>query len=316
VFDYTGLRSRRQFEHQIDTDGVSICFHFFYTNKKPHDTSKEYVKTEQSIAERFIAIDPGRANIIEAYEYNDDPQERRYYRFTRGQYYRESGMTRRFKQKKRRMACVSHIHNRMCATPVRSINEKDWYGYQQIITRNYKTLWDAHTQVADQRDDLRVYSLKQKCLNRFFSTFLCPDKIKPTIIYGAACMNPTGKGEMSVPVKFVYKKCCDRFDTIKVNEDYTTMMHAKCQNYTHPVRCSSPDIRSLRWCPTSRELVSRDRNACHNIATIYLAGDERPKYLCRASHVDRPKLSTFDLGGRVARRAVSSKVLPITVSNK
>lgn len=316
VFDYTGLRSRRQFEHQIDTDGVSICFHFFYTNKKAHDTSKDHAKTEQGIAERFIAIDPGRANIIEAYEYNDDPQKRQYYRFTGKQYYRESGMTRRFKQKKLRMTCVSHIHNRMCATPVRSINEKDWYGYQQIITRNYKTLWDAHTQVADQRDDLRVYSLKQKCLDRFFSTFLCRDKIKPTIAYGAAYMTPTGKGEMSVPVRFVYKKCCDRFDTIKVNEDYTTLMHAKCQNYTHSVKCASSHIRSLRWCPTCRELVSRDRNACHNIAAVYLAGDERPKYMCRASHVDRPKFPAFDLGGRVANRAVSTKVLPITVSNE
>jgi hypothetical protein len=41
---------------------------------------------------------------------------------------------------------------------------------------------------------------------------------KPLIVYGAASMNPSGKGELAVPVKYVYEKCKRKYKTIRVDE--------------------------------------------------------------------------------------------------
>lgn len=303
VFDYSGLRRRRTFDCQVDTDGVSICFHFRYTVKRQKKALK---RKSQRKSQRVISIDPGRSNII----YAHDAEADEYYRLTRKQWYQETGMVERFQKKTRRLFRLAPVYERMSQAPLKSIKQRDWYRYQQIVTKHYDTLWSLHGCKKERNADLRVHTLKQKCLDRFFNKFVIKGEQKPTIAYGAASMTPGGKGELSVPVKFVYKKCCERFKTIKVLEDYSTVMHAKCKCRTQPVKGpgvkygSLETIRGLRWCSTCRELVSRDRNACLNIAACYHAGSKRPKYLCRASRLDDPMLPAFRIH---KRRRVGSR---------
>ena len=231
IFNFEGLRSKKRFGHQIDTDGVSICFHFQCTKKSFNKANKRR-RLKRQKNKRVVAIDPGRCNIITAYdtEYNE------YHRLTRQQYYRSAGMKNRIRKSQMR------------------------------------------------REDFRVYCLKHKCLDRFFNKFVKDGK-KPIVAYGAASMNPTGKGELSVPVKYVYDKCCQRFHTQKENEEYSTKMHFECQQRTAEVKSdSSKTVRGLRWCPTCRKLVSRDKNACLNISASFQA-ETRPKYLCRTTHI-------------------------------
>ena len=276
VFDYSGLRRRRRFGHQVETDGVSVCFHFNWTKKHQKQSLKRRKTKQQRTSGPVISVDPGRCNIITAH----NSKTGTYYCLTRQTYYRNSGMNIRTKKVQRRLTALQPVYTAMSKAPTKSISEFDWYQYQQIITRNYDKLWSYHTSLASRRDALRVHCLKERCLDRFFNKFA--EKGKPTVAYGAVSLNPTGKGELSVPVKYVYKKCCEKFNTVKVNEDYTTKMHHKCEQQTVSVlvRESRHTIRGLRWCPTCRELVSRDKNATRNIEKVFNS-DERPPYLCR-----------------------------------
>ena len=250
-------------------------------------------------------MDPGRVHLICAYDTVYD----KYYQFSRKQYYQESGMTSRFQRKQKRMLAVRHIHQQLSLYPVRSISVRDWHLHQQTITNHYDELWRVHTAIADRRDDFRVHSLKQSTINQFLSKFIVKGD-KPIIAYGAASMNPTGKGELSVPVKHIFKTVEQRFVTYKENEEYSTKMHFKCQSCTQSVSAHDGcKVRGLRWCPTCRELIHRDKNACRNIALSFQS-DDRPKYLCRAFHTNDPKLPLWTLG-RPTRRAGKEIPLPL-----
>ena len=285
VFNYDGLRRRQQFGHQVDTDGVSVCFHFNRTIKSQRKANRRRCQKTKT-GERVIAIDPGRSNLIYAY----DTQYGEYHRLSRQQYYRDAGMKNRIRRECLRHIKLQGVYQSMSKSPAKSMSDLDWYQYQQVIVRNYTRLWTGHTLLSSRREALRVYSLKQRCLDKFFNRFV-KDGEKPIVAYGAASINPTGKGELSVPVKYVYNKCKQRFHTIKENEEYSTKMHHACQQATVPIRRkeSGATIRGLRWCSTCRKLVSRDKNACHNIAASFMAAS-RPTYLCRTTHIHAARL--------------------------
>jgi hypothetical protein len=272
IFNYDGLRRRRVFEHMVDTDGVGLVFHFSCTLKEKQNTPKKQNKTKG----RVIGLDPGRSNII----YAEDSDTGDTYRLTRKQWYRESGMTKHFERRSKRNVSMWHVHDAMSKASYRSPRQHDLHMYQQTIIRHYNKLWEFGLQKIHKKEKFRVHSLRQKCLDRFFTRF----GDDPIIAYGAANIHPTGKGEMSVPIKHVYNRCCSRFRTEKVDEYLTTVIHSKCGNRTRSVvERSRGSVRGLRWCSTCRELVSRDRNACKNIIDIYIS-DKRPKYLCRVSN--------------------------------
>ena len=290
VFNYEGLRRRRRFSHMIETDGVKVCFHFQATKKKINRRNRrvEHKRRKRNQDhKRVIAIDPGRSNLITAY---DDGTEK-FYRLTRRQYYKSSGMLRRTKRAHRRNLKCKEIYEAMSETPTRSINDKDWENYQAILTRHYDELWEFKTRKVWSKDAFRVSCLKEKCLDRFFNKFKVEGQPEPVIAYGAASFNPTGKGEMSVPVKYVYKKCCQRYKTEKEDERYTTKMHYKCRGRMWKVEVDHRRTRGLCWCPTCHKLVSRDNNASQNIMESYKS-ERRPKYLCgtRDSVPDQKKV--------------------------
>ena len=296
VFNFEGLRRKRRFGHQAETDGVKICFHFQSTKKKVSKANKRRrCKNNKKAIDRVIAIDPGRANLITAY----DTESQDFYRLSRPQYYRSSGMNKCNSKAQRRHLKLKGVYEAMSKTSTKSINDFDWYQYQQVLSRNYDKLWSVHTSTVRRQDAFRVSCLKERCLDRFFNQFVKDGK-KPTVAYGAASMNPTGKGELAVPVKYVYKKCCQKFPTIKEDERFSTKMHYKCQQPTTAVigGRSCYTLRGLRWCPTCRELVSRDPNACKNIALSFLS-EKRPTYLCGTS-------PSADIPNKVLRSGAST----------
>ena len=276
VFNYDGLRRRRQFGHQVDTNGEKICFHF-KVSKKKNNKRKRHVEAKRKKKEnqRLISIDPGRTNLITAW----DEEKDKFYRLTRRQYYTETGMLERTKNAIRRNLEMKGVYEAMSRAPTRSIEEKDWFNYQMIVTHHYDKLWEFKTRRIWKKEDLRVSCLKEKCLDKFFNEFKTKGEKDPVVVYGASCFHHTGKGELSVPVKYVYKKCCQKYKTEKENEKYSTIMHHKCKETLMAVKKRSGEVRGLRWCPTCRELVSRDENASINIKRSY-ESEERPKYLC------------------------------------
>jgi hypothetical protein len=286
IFNYKGLRKQMTFSNRVETDGTKINFHFQITIKKKNKkTKRKHQKANKNT--RIISIDPGRVNIITAY----DQEKNRYYTLTRKYYYRACGMKSIVVKNNQRNLQIKGILEALSKTPTKSINDSDWYRYQQLIVRHYDKLWCINTTEEKQRENFKVFRLKQKCLDRFLNQFQEKKESKPTIIYGAATINPTGKGELSVPIKFIYNKCSQRFNTIKADEKNTTLMHFKCREATIGVKKGRENVRGLRWCSTCRELVSRDRNACKNIRILY-GCKKRPDYL---SETQNKKNDYFEL---------------------
>jgi hypothetical protein len=101
-----------------------------------------------------------------------------------------------------------------------------------VITRNYDTLWRENATEQRRRENFKVKRLKEKCLDQFLNQWGVKGEEKPLIVYGATSMNPSGKGEWAVPVKYVYEKCKRKYETIRVDERNTTKMHHKCEERT------------------------------------------------------------------------------------
>ena len=107
---------------------------------------------------------------------------------------------------------------------------------------------------------------------------------KPIVVYGAAKINPTGRGEISVPVKYVAKVCERHYHTVYENEYLSSKVCHMCHKRLHPVAIKVRNklhggypVRGLLWCPTCKKFVNRDKNATVNIECVFRAGTDRPE---------------------------------------
>jgi hypothetical protein len=160
-----------------------------------------------------------------------------------------------------------------------------------VIIRNYDTLWRENATEQRRRRNFKVKRLKEKCLDQFLNQWGVQGEEKPLIVYGAVSMNPSGKGELAVPVKHVYENVKESTRQSRADERNTTKMHYKYEKSIGRVKVGVKDTRGLRWCPTCSELVSRDRNACKE----YFPG-KRDQGFCATP--------------RRGRKEVQTKVLP------
>lgn len=246
--------------------------------------------TQTEKPKRLISIDPGRSNLIKGYDW----ELNECYNLTGKTYYLQSGINKSFQKTRRWDETISPVIEKLSRHPIRSIREQDNYFYMQTIIRNYDRLWCHYTALKRRRLDFTVYGGKNRPFDRFFNTMVVNGNV-PKIAYGACCISPTGKGEKSVPVKYIAKKCAERFPCSLEDEQYSTLMHYDCQTKTHAVcdKKSRLQVRGLRWCSTCRKFIDRDLNACKNIGCSYMSTNGRPKYLTRnqpETIVDRPDL--------------------------
>jgi transposase len=99
-------------------------------------------------------------------------------------------------------------------------------------------------------------------------------KERPILAYGSANINPTGKGEVTVPVKYIQRACEQKFEVFPVDEFRTSKVCYKCGELLDEVKFEGEKfpVRGLRWCKTKTcsELLDRDFNAAKNILNRYL----------------------------------------------
>ncbi len=269
TFHLEGLRRRRTFGRQIDTDGVAMTVHFHVTVRK-RARHRKRTRKQPAKYKRVIAIDPGRTNLVTAL----DSQTQRTKTLTRNEYYKRARI-HRFKDK---VGCwelpLRGVVAALSKTSVRTSSEALSYAYRQVLVRNYDRLWQLRFSKKRAREALACYAGKQKVLDSFFSSFAHTGDEKPIIAYGAASFKPGGKGEVNVPVKGVLKACRKQYQTILVNEYLTTKVHHACGQRLNPVarRSAVPPVRAVRglcWCQTCSKFVSRDGNAAHNILRVF-----------------------------------------------
>ena len=106
-----------------------------------------------------------------------------------------------------------------------------------------------------------MFHLKQKSFEIFFNR-MRGEKIapKPIIGYGAATIASSGKGEMSVPVKYIFDACKMKFHTELIDEYNTTKVCNRCFNFTESVKTNDKNkyiIRGLKRCLICKTYLNR-----------------------------------------------------------
>lgn len=270
TFDLDGLRRRRTFGKQIDTDGVSMVVHFHATCRQRTKHAKRVRQRRQrqtSTSSRVIAIDPGRSNLVTALDSSTSKTKT----LTRRDYYHRAGIKRATAKVALWEFELLGVGTSLAKTAIRTTSARLSYEYRQVIIRNYERLWRVRTERKRAKLALSCYAGKQRVLDTFFA-HLADGNVEPAVVaYGAATFHPTGKGEQSVPVKRVLRVCRRHLRTEMVNEHLTTKVHHACGERLNPVSQASSRIaiRGLCWCQTCSKFVSRDGNAARNIMRVY-----------------------------------------------
>jgi len=279
TFNIDGLRKRRTFGRQIDTDGVSMTVHFSVTKRKRARHQKR-IQRQPDTYKRIVAIDPGRVNLVTAL----DSSTHKIRTLTRKEYYSNARINRLNKMTSLWEIPLRGVVSALSKTCIRTSSPSLTYAYRQVIVRNYDFLWGLRFQKKRAREALVCYAGKQRVMDTFFSSFTTRGEEKPVIAYGASSFRPTGKGEISVPVKGVLKACRKHYRTQLVNEYLTTKVHHACGHRLNPIasRMAGPPVRAIRglcWCNTCTKFVSRDGNAARNILRVFktdVRGQDRP----------------------------------------
>jgi len=278
----TSKLSRHKFHHSVITDGVQASFIFdcpktFSTNN--FNASEVLASVPAGEILRIISIDPGRTNIITAYDSLHDT----FYTLSRRGYYGSISKCRKkldFWENQLR-----GVNAELSAFSLRTSNEEQCRGYRRVYFKQYNRMWSVRFHKRVSKEHLRIYSVKRSVLDKFFFSFLKRGGPRPVVAYGASAVQSHGRGELSVPVKRVLKKCQQRYTTVMVNEFLTTKCHSTCGSRMHPVRNngSLPTVRGLMFCSECKIFVNRDRDACKSIHHVASQPD-RPLYL----RFDRP----------------------------
>ena len=305
---------RHKFTGLIETDGVSLCIHYLKpiaklppplppprkTNAKYQRGADGYIKCRlsknlpQPVKKGpVIGLDPGRVNIAQTIEKLEDGTTISR-RLTRKTYYQESSFNEGNRKTKKWNLEIKDILIEMSTVTPKTVDPKDWKRYLLLYIKHYKVLWEHYSQKKWGRQRFHLYTMKRKCIDKFFASLHRKGEQKPIIAYGAAAFGPTGRREVSVPT-IAFAKASERhYETRYVNEDYSTKMCSFCGNETHKVMVKvegeSREVRGLRWCSTKcRKLLNRDENAALNILRCFVS-ETRPPELTRVFHQRKPRV--------------------------
>ena len=286
--DVSSIQGKRcTFSGTIDTDGVSACVHF----KRPIN-NKQQEDVSLHIADRILAIDPGRISIYTIVEQQKDGTYIQT-KFTKGQYYRSSGVYHNTKITKQWMKPFEGIWND-CSPKV--IGLLSFQTYYERLKIHYDDLWKEKLRRRWGQQSFRVYGGKKRAFARFWKQY--EDDKSTVVLYGSSKFAATGRGEVAAPVSRAFKEVKYRFPVKVVDEYRTTRIHHECMTDMKLVKSikSSRPVHGLRWCcsPNCCKFVERDMNAAINILKCGTT-DVRPDIFKRKGNIT---LSRTPLIGR------------------
>ena len=278
VFRLNGLCKKGEFNHMVETDGVSVCFHFKVPRKEAETGNRQLKKSNN----RVISIDPGRSNLIFGVEKLEDDSTKTY-KLTRNEFYTNAGMKTYIRKTVKWEKDIEEAEFMFRQHSLKTTNENEWTAFLKDYASVYSQLWDCKTKKKWARERFRVFCLRHRTLDTFFQTMKGSEK--PTIAYGAAKFNPNNKNELSAPTTYLSKRCAIHFPTVFVDEYNTTKVCACCDSKLCPVVIDGQERRGLRWCCSTkcRTFQNRDLNAALNILRCFRSATARPYSLCRNS---------------------------------
>ena len=232
------------FARTLDTDGLAFASFHYHRPKMPTVGEAPTPETipRSSLADRVIAVDPGRSNLFTAIELDprccedDRPPGQRIvaHRLTRAEYYDRSGMDAARRRRVRWLAgseaqrALDAVGEHRKAAP----DLDAFLGYARAVVAHYPTLWAEYGKARWRVDAMRTFSGKQRVLETAVRGVLQNrphDPRRTVVAYGDAEMEPGGRGERNVPVKRLRRvfERCNRGLVVPIDEYGTTKTLAR-----------------------------------------------------------------------------------------
>lgn len=279
----------REFTGTLSTDGISVCLHFKENKRRIQNLMME---EDLSQYDRILGVDPGRINIYSVVERKEDgTYEQR--RFTRKQYYEESGIIKANKKSRKWNEVNQSIYDQLAVHDPKTASLERYEQYYEIIKQHYETLWYEKLKKKWAEQSLRLYGGKKRSFANFWKAYQS-DK-KTVLAYGASRFASSNKGEVACPTSRAYKEASDRFHSVLVNEFRTTKIHHECNEQLQYVRSQKhkKSIHGLHWCssPNCCKFVDRDLNAAINILLNVMEKENRHEIFSRKSLKQLPPMT-------------------------
>ena len=296
----------KSFTRTIDTDGISVCIHFWKPksirdrlielgkkgDKKGSKPVEEKFDAEEMEGWNIVGCDPGRTFIYYMVREKEGGGGHEIFKLSRNQYYNDSGMFRARKQTETwlRDATIKRSHEELSAVSSKGDSLVDFDAYLEVFFKHWTTIWNEMTKKRWGNQRLRLYSGKKRTFARFFNRLEGSADLdqKTCVAYGSAKFAPGGKGETSVPTSRAFKECANRCKTFVTsefrstriwNEDKKTLLQGVMSEK------NGKKIRGLLWCNSTvkdkSKYINRDLNAAKNILDCFTL-PERPIMLSRS----------------------------------
>ena len=284
----------------IQTDGVALCVTF---KKRIHNetdnttTKKSKTRDCDVSSRRVIAIDPGRNVLICGVEQIPGQEKPKQYRYTRRQYYHESHITRNNAKLEKWRQGITEESNDIARVSAKTSRLDHFERYIDTVVRLSEILFEHNCQNKFARLKMDNYIHKHKAIDTFFKKMKGNGTDQnPIIAYGDASFGCTGRGEKSVPVKWIKRRCQNFFEVTAVDEYRTTKCCNQCHQELYDLRRKQINkngiladevsvVRGLKWCRSTNcvqnRIKSRDVNAAMNILLCYMSLPARPDFLKR-----------------------------------
>lgn len=225
----------------------------------------------------------------------------RYYKLSRSQYYRESGMLEANKKTNRWNSGIQDCIQQLSEASPKCTTLAEFQNYIQVMLTVKEQLWSEYFKPRWARQRLRLYGGKKRVFSEFFNRVEkdTPKGKQIVVAYGSAKFVPGGKGEIAAPVGRAYNECKNRFITLYVDEFRTSRVYYQdgetlLQAVGRFKGYRKESIRGLLWCDSTNKfgskLVNRDLNAALNIRRCLT---DRPASMKRSK--DKTKLTPMKI---------------------
>lgn len=331
VIQYHLPWTRRQaryasFTGTIQTDGVSVCIHYMRPKRAPSSGPVATLTTHGSSApvktvayqpmkgDRQLGADPGRVHLLTLVEM-DDSGKYKTYRLSRSQYYAEAGFTRAQQRSQVWQSRIQPVLVQRATLSSKATSLAAFLAFLDLCRDTDETLWGEFLKRRWARQRLRTYAGKSSCLERFLASLDDGSGRRVVIGYGDAAVACTGRGERSVPMKDMYRRCARRYETVAIDEFRTSKVHWQTDEVMRKVetryryrdkdgrvKVQRVEVRGLRWCSSTSggKFVDRDVNAALNMLRCLRNLPDRPVALQRGGPA--VPMGVFQLGSPTGPR--------------
>jgi len=295
LFKISQLRGKDcEFGCAIETDGVSVCFHFQRPRRRDESPESEAPQYVPKAEDFVVGCDPGRINVYFMATVLPDGTIKTF-SLTRNQYYRDAGIFNARKQSETWNSRIKRVLERMSTVSTKGCNIDAHANFLIMYLRNRSALWNEYTKPRWARQRLRLYGGKKRVFATFFNMVEKElRKVRPdcniVVAYGSAKFAPGGRGELSVPTSRAYKECASRVTTKVTSEFRTSKIDYRNDRLLHLVAVSQDrtrqpkekGLRGILW--DGVRFISRDLNAAMNIRRQLI---DRPSILNRRNATGR-----------------------------